>query len=69
MAMSDCGRCWDTPCSCGWSFKNYTIETLAKYLASITQYREKEEALIILRKALEIAEEEKQVTYKQINKK
>jgi hypothetical protein len=49
--LSDCSKCWDTPCTCGWDYKGYTIEGLSSHLASITQYRDKEDAL----KALELA--------------
>lgn len=21
MSMSDCEKCWDTPCECGWEYK------------------------------------------------
>lgn len=24
MAMSDCEKCWDTPCTCGYEYRNYT---------------------------------------------
>ncbi len=30
MALSDCIHCWNTPCSCGWDYRNYTIEYLEK---------------------------------------
>ena len=49
--LSDCLKCWDTPCTCGWDYKNYTIESLSNHLANITQYRDKKDAL----KALELA--------------
>ncbi len=25
MAMSDCSKCWDTPCTCGWKLRNRSI--------------------------------------------
>ena len=28
MAMSDCVKCWNTPCTCGWELRNLTIEAL-----------------------------------------
>lgn len=24
--MSDCKKCWDTPCSCGWEYRNWSKE-------------------------------------------
>ena len=23
MGFSDCIKCWDTPCTCGWDYKHY----------------------------------------------
>ena len=28
MAMSDCVKCWDTPCTCGWALRHYSLESL-----------------------------------------
>lgn len=28
MAMSDCVKCWDTPCRCGYEYINYSKEQL-----------------------------------------
>lgn len=28
MALSDCMQCWDTPCTCGWDYRNYSIKHL-----------------------------------------
>jgi hypothetical protein len=48
MALSDCPKCWDTPCTCGYEFRNsspeyketmtksingFTIEDVFKWLA------------------------------------
>ena len=33
MSMSDCPKCWNTPCSCGYDYRNYTKEKRI-YLAS-----------------------------------
>lgn len=27
MSMSDCVKCWDTPCSCGYDFRYWTLES------------------------------------------
>ena len=24
MALSDCEKCWDTPCTCGWEYREYS---------------------------------------------
>lgn len=26
MALSDCAKCWDTPCTCGWDYRNWSKE-------------------------------------------
>lgn len=26
MAMSDCEKCWSTPCTCGWDYRFHTKE-------------------------------------------
>ncbi len=36
MAMSDCLHCWNTPCSCGWDYRNYSIEYLEEQKILIT---------------------------------
>jgi hypothetical protein len=28
MAMSDCEKCWDTPCECGWEYRNWSKDRL-----------------------------------------
>ncbi len=31
MSLSDCIRCWSTPCECGWEYRNWPIEELEKH--------------------------------------
>lgn len=52
MALSDCEKCWSTPCECGWNFRNYSADHFSKYIANILQYRRKQDAKIILKRAL-----------------
>jgi hypothetical protein len=30
--MSDCDRCWNTPCTCGHDYKNWSEERLSKQI-------------------------------------
>lgn len=54
MGLSDCQKCWETPCSCGWEYRLYTVDRLSQHIADITQYRKKEEAIKILENSLKI---------------
>lgn len=38
MAMSDCEKCWDTPCSCGWQYRTWTIQRLKEEQRLIQYY-------------------------------
>lgn len=53
MAMSDCEKCWETPCVCGYKFKDYTHEYMMKYIVGILQYRSPAEAKLLLQGAME----------------
>ena len=35
MAMSDCIKCWDTPCTCGWDYRDYTKSRRMELAAKI----------------------------------
>lgn len=35
MALSDCEKCWDTPCSCGYGYRNYTKEMREELAANV----------------------------------
>ena len=39
MAMSDCVKCWDTPCSCGWDYRTWSQEKRIKQAAVILGVR------------------------------
>jgi hypothetical protein len=44
MSMSDCIKCWDTPCTCGWEYRNWKISYLKKQVKifnRIIEYRSK----------------------------
>lgn len=28
MSLSDCEKCWDTPCTCGWEYRYWETEEI-----------------------------------------
>ena len=48
MAMSDCMKCWDTPCTCGYEYKDMNKESMAEMLIGILGYRDVEDKIEIL---------------------
>ena len=32
MAMSDCEKCWNTPCTCGWDYIDWSRTALRKQI-------------------------------------
>ena len=57
--MSDCSKCWQTPCECGWHFRRIPPANFAAYIAGITQHRSKAEAIGILKLAIKTIEQSK----------
>ena len=35
MAMSDCIKCWETPCRCGYDYRNWSLESLKEFSSMI----------------------------------
>lgn len=33
--LTDCEKCWDTPCSCGYGYRQWTKEARAKLAAAV----------------------------------
>ena len=49
--MSDCLKCWDTPCNCGYDYRDYNVEYFSKFIVDILSYKTPEERMQILQKA------------------
>jgi hypothetical protein len=40
---SDCIKCWDTPCTCGWDYRNWSADKLKEQidiLQKVKQFKE-----------------------------
>lgn len=35
MALSDCPKCWDTPCSCGYMYEGMTAHQIQKQIDAL----------------------------------
>lgn len=35
MGMSDCVKCWDTPCGCGWDYQGWSVKARVELAASV----------------------------------
>lgn len=35
MALSDCEKCWNTPCDCGWEYRNWTQKKRIQFAAVV----------------------------------
>ena len=51
MALSDCTKCWDTPCQCGYDYRDWSAERLADFVASVVSYKPLAEQQRILSEA------------------
>lgn len=35
MSLSDCIKCWETPCVCGHEYKDWSVEKLEEFIAML----------------------------------
>lgn len=35
MALSDCDKCWETPCRCGWEYRDWSVESRIQLAAAV----------------------------------
>jgi hypothetical protein len=54
MSLSNCLKCWDTPCTCGYYFRDWDSKKIAEHFAAILQYRNETDAIGILQEAEDI---------------
>ena len=40
MSLSDCVKCWDTPCRCGHDYKDWSDSQLAEQIMMLTKLRD-----------------------------
>lgn len=50
MSMSDCEKCWETPCTCGFSYRDWKVISIVSLFVAILSWRSKEEETLILEK-------------------
>lgn len=54
MSMSDCEKCWDTPCNCGWDYRDYSKDQAAELVAAVVSNFSDVDVVEVLRLAAEI---------------
>ncbi len=52
MSLSDCPKCWDTPCVCGHEYKHWSVEGLRKQIEMLTK---------VLNEKIDKQDEEKEI--------
>lgn len=60
MSLSDCSKCWSTPCECGWDYRKWTDEKMIEHISSIVSYRFREQAKTILLAAYDKVDQEEE---------
>ena len=39
--LADCEKCWNTPCSCGWDYKDYDEDRIVILFENIMKYHDR----------------------------
>ena len=47
MSLSDCEKCWDTPCTCGWDYRNWEKEKIIEFFTKILKYHKDDKDVIL----------------------
>ena len=40
MSLADCPKCWDVLCSCGWEYKDWSIDRLKDLIKRLEKVKE-----------------------------
>ena len=40
MSLSDCLKCWDTPCTCGWEYRKNSIKSLQERIDMLEKVKQ-----------------------------
>ena len=43
MSLSDCEKCWDTPCQCGYEYREWSWEKISEFFKTIVEAKVKYE--------------------------
>ena len=54
MGMNDCIKCWNTPCTCGWDYKDYSKEYFIKFINNILSEKDNEFKIEVLKEVLKL---------------
>lgn len=46
MSLSDCEKCWDTPCTCGHEYRDYSTGQMIEWIRGIIKDRPDKNGII-----------------------
>lgn len=46
--LSDCEKCWETPCKCGYEYRNWNEKEIANFIYNILKYHDKDRILKLI---------------------
>jgi len=47
MALSDCDKCWDSPCRCGWDYRDWSVNARLELAAAVLGIERSELELLV----------------------
>lgn len=43
--LTDCEKCWETPCICGYEYRNWSENEIVNFICNILKYHDKNKIL------------------------